>query len=131
MTLLYSQLKIFFEQVIISKPRSSRNSSIEAFAVCKNYTPPEDYVPNMMNPLLDNSFGDWSQLTGSNRTIVPFIACGDLSGFDSDATYPLDLGNIFLLPAIFPCCFLLFKFSFQNLFQMAKNMNTKVLFKGR
>lgn len=28
-------------------------------------------------------------LEGVNRIIVPFIACGDLSGYDADQTYPL------------------------------------------
>ncbi|XP_076307104.1 tRNA (cytidine(32)/guanosine(34)-2'-O)-methyltransferase-like isoform X2 [Tachypleus tridentatus] len=62
-TLLYSQLKIFFPRVTVAKPRSSRNSSIV----------------------------DFDELEGPNRIIVPFIACGDLSGFDSDRTYPLEL----------------------------------------
>ncbi|MGH0137657.1 UNVERIFIED_CONTAM: hypothetical protein FKN15_071613 [Acipenser sinensis] len=56
-TLLYSQLKIFFSGVTCAKPRSSRNSSIEAFVVCQGYTPPEGYVPNMSNPLLDHCYG--------------------------------------------------------------------------
>lgn len=30
-----------------------------------------------------------NNLEGPNRIIVPFLACGDLSGFDSDKTYPL------------------------------------------
>jgi len=30
-------------------------------------------------------------LLGLSRTVVPFIACGDLSGFDSDKTYPLEV----------------------------------------
>ncbi|KFM82922.1 putative ribosomal RNA methyltransferase 1, partial [Stegodyphus mimosarum] len=90
-TLLFAQLKIFFENVTIAKPRSSRNSSIEAFAVCQGYNPPDGYVPNMMNPLLDLQYDDFNQLTGVNRIIVPFIACGDLSAFDSDRTYPLQL----------------------------------------
>ncbi|CAI2165622.1 8719_t:CDS:2 [Funneliformis geosporum] len=77
-TLLYSQLKIFFPTVTCSKPRSSRNSSIEAFIVCQNYTPPKDYVPTMINPLLDLSYGRQNNLLGPNRVIVPFIACGDL-----------------------------------------------------
>ncbi|XP_023811977.1 putative tRNA (cytidine(32)/guanosine(34)-2'-O)-methyltransferase isoform X5 [Oryzias latipes] len=63
-TLLYSQLKIFFSRVTCAKPRSSRNSSIDV---------------------------DFNQLDGSNRFIVPFLACGDLSAFDSDRTYPLQL----------------------------------------
>ncbi|GES83439.1 putative tRNA (cytidine(32)/guanosine(34)-2'-O)-methyltransferase [Rhizophagus clarus] len=89
-TLLYSQLKIFFPIVTCSKPRSSRNSSIEAFVVCQNYTPPKDYIPTMINPLLDLPYGEQNELLGPNRVIVPFIACGDLSGFDSDMTYPLE-----------------------------------------
>ncbi|XP_026995759.1 putative tRNA (cytidine(32)/guanosine(34)-2'-O)-methyltransferase [Tachysurus fulvidraco] len=93
-TLLYSQLKIFFSTVTCAKPRSSRNSSIEAFVVCQNYSPPEGYVPNMSNPLLDHSYDvDFNQLEGPNRIIVPFLACGDLSAFDSDRTYPLQLDS--------------------------------------
>ncbi|KAJ3596807.1 hypothetical protein NHX12_003207 [Muraenolepis orangiensis] len=91
-TLLYSQLRVFFKQVTCAKPRSSRNSSIEAFVVCQNYTPPEGYAPNMSNPLLDHSYDvDFNQLEGPNRIIVPFLACGDLSAYDSDQTYPLQL----------------------------------------
>lgn len=93
-TLLYSQLKIFFSGVTCAKPRSSRNSSIEAFVVCQNYQPPVGYVPNMSNPLLDHSYDvDFNQLEGPNRVIVPFLACGDLSAYDSDRTYPLQLDD--------------------------------------
>lgn len=93
-TLLYSQLKIFFPFVTVYKPRSSRNSSIEAFVVCQNYSPPEGYTPNMSNPLLDHHYDvDFNNLVGPNRIIVPFLACGDLSGFDSDKTYPLLLDS--------------------------------------
>ena len=35
--------------------------------------------------------GPVNELTGVNRIIVPFLACGDLSGYDSDMTYPLQL----------------------------------------
>lgn len=91
-TLLYSQLKVFFPLVSIFKPKSSRNSSIEAFVVCQNYSPPDGYVPNMSNPLLDHQYDvDFNNLEGPNRIIVPFLVCGDLSGFDSDRTYPLEL----------------------------------------
>ena len=40
-TLLFAQLRLFFENVTVAKPKSSRNSSIEAFVVCQNYQPPE------------------------------------------------------------------------------------------
>lgn len=36
---------------------------------------------------------DFNQLEGINRVIVPFLACGDLSAFDSDKTYPLQVSR--------------------------------------
>ncbi|XP_069634105.1 tRNA (cytidine(32)/guanosine(34)-2'-O)-methyltransferase isoform X1 [Haliaeetus albicilla] len=91
-TLLYAQLRLFFPDVTCAKPRSSRNSSIEAFVVCRGYSPPEGYVPTMDNPLLDPDAGlALSQLSGPSRVIVPFVACGDLSAYDPDRTYPLQL----------------------------------------
>merc|ERR1711872_239723 len=89
-SLLFSQLRIFFPHVTIAKPRSSRNSSIEAFVVCQGYAPPPGYVPTMVNPLLDHKYTDFNELEGINRLIVPFLACGDLSAYDSDRTYSLD-----------------------------------------
>merc|ERR1712179_473562 len=90
-SLLYSQMQIFFPKVTIAKPHSSRNSSIEAFIVCQGYDPPAGYEPTMINPLLDHAYTDFNQLEGPNRFIVPFLACGDLSAYDSDRTYPLKL----------------------------------------
>ncbi|ETO26876.1 ribosomal RNA methyltransferase [Reticulomyxa filosa] len=82
--MLYEKLQIFFTDVDVSKPKSSRNSSIEAFVVCQNYNPPKDYIPTM-TPI---DFGGKAcssndQLKGSNRYTIPFIACGDLSGYDN------------------------------------------------
>nr|AAH11144.1 Ftsj1 protein [Mus musculus] len=88
-TLLYSQLRIFFPSVLCAKPKSSRNSSIEAFAVCQGYDPPEGFIPDLTRPLLNHSY-DFNQLDGPTRVIVPFVACGDLSAYDSDRTYSLD-----------------------------------------
>ncbi|KAJ2714425.1 putative tRNA (cytidine(32)/guanosine(34)-2'-O)-methyltransferase [Coemansia spiralis] len=90
-TLLYTQLKTFFRTVHVAKPRSSRNSSIEAFVVCLDYCPPDDYVPSMANPLMDVPYDSNNPIVGSNRAIAPFVACGDLRGFDADMTYPLDI----------------------------------------
>lgn len=88
-TLLYSQLRVFFPRVTCAKPRSSRNSSIEAFVVCQGYAPPVGYIPTMANPLLDQNYDDdFNSLVGVNRVIVPFLACGDLSAYDADMTYP-------------------------------------------
>lgn len=91
-TLLYSQLRIFFSSVLCAKPKSSRNSSIEAFAVCQGYDPPEGFLPDLTRPLLDHAYNsDFNQLDGPSRVIVPFVTCGDLSAYDSDRSYPLDL----------------------------------------
>ncbi|KAJ8792298.1 hypothetical protein J1605_004079 [Eschrichtius robustus] len=125
-TLIYSQLRVFFSTVLCAKPKSSRNSSIgqwgggarlggahlrdpsaqggggsrpslylipaEAFAVCKGYDPPEGFLPDLTKPLLDHSYDpDFNQLDGPTRIIVPFVTCGDLSAYDSDRSYPLDV----------------------------------------
>ena len=36
-------------------------------------------------------YGASNPLTGVSSLVVPFVACGDLSGFDSDKSYPLQL----------------------------------------
>ncbi|KAG5887102.1 hypothetical protein JTB14_000735 [Gonioctena quinquepunctata] len=89
--LLTNQLLSLFKEVLVTKPSSSRNSSIEAFVVCLNYAPPEGFDPKLMTPYLDVSNKDFNSLTGVNRVIIPFIVCGDVSAFDSDTTYPLTL----------------------------------------
>nr|CAH7761629.1 unnamed protein product [Callosobruchus chinensis] len=89
--LLTNQLLTLFKEVHVVKPSSSRNSSIESFVVCQNYAPPEEFDPKLMTPYLDVSNKDFSALEGVNRTIIPFVVCGDVSAFDSDTTYPLQL----------------------------------------
>ncbi|KAI8342944.1 FtsJ-like methyltransferase-domain-containing protein [Chlamydoabsidia padenii] len=101
-TLLYSQLNIFFSTVTCGKPRSSRNSSIESFIVCQGYNPPPHYKPSMTNPLLDLNYDTQNEMVGPNRTIVPFLACGDINGYDSDRTYPLQTSYTPLDPLVPP-----------------------------
>jgi len=55
---------------------------------------------------------NFSELSGVNRIIVPFLACGDLSAYDSDMTYPLEVSVLseFLhgyldMLVILMCCF--------------------------
>ncbi len=36
-------------------------------------------------------YGAGNELFGPSALVVPFVACGDLCGFDSDKSYPLDL----------------------------------------
>ena len=82
-SLLYSQLRCFFEEVTVAKPKSSRNSSIESFVVCRRYHPPHGFIPSMDSLLLDHKYGQNNPLFGPSAVIVPFVACGDLSGFDA------------------------------------------------
>lgn len=162
---LYAQLKIFFEKVVVAKPRSSRASSVEAFIVCINFRPPPGFRASLEEPLgvgerlntmvearrqqmpivadsnmQDDARGTWSHLVGgcghgwdydvveerhvydedvlgqqqqqqqrdgmmvtattdpSKRWIAPFISCGDLSAFDSDASYSLPEDYVSLDP---------------------------------
>lgn len=43
----------------------------------------------LISPCLSDP--DFNQLDGPTRIIVPFVTCGDLSSYDSDRSYPLDL----------------------------------------
>ncbi|PTB64573.1 FtsJ-domain-containing protein [Trichoderma citrinoviride] len=146
---LYAQLKIFFERVVVAKPRSSRASSVEAFIVCLNFRPPAGFHASLEEPLgvgrrldrmvrererqlpivaeaiMQSVGGTWdcsvtSAPTTSHgdgitevevyddmvendrdngaRWIAPFIACGDLSAFDSDASYQLPEDYVSLDP---------------------------------
>jgi tRNA (cytidine32/guanosine34-2'-O)-methyltransferase len=149
--LLYAQLKIFFERVIVAKPRSSRASSVEAFIVCINFQPPTGFKASLDEPLgvgsrlsrmveerknqlpiiadttMQSSMtsawdsqppvSEFDSLAlddivemeaydeqphhsdnGHIKWIAPFIACGDLSAFDSDASYQLPEDHVSLDP---------------------------------
>lgn len=91
-SLLYSQLRCFFEEVTVAKPKSSRNSSIESFVVCRGYAPPKGFQPTMDALLQGHMYGEnGNELIGVNNIVVPFVACGDLNGYDADKSYPLQL----------------------------------------
>lgn len=92
-SLMITQLRIFFQQVLVVKPRSSRTSSIEAFVVCLNFALPKDYEPHMFIILTDVNCDDYFKRISENarsNTLIPFLCCGDLNGLDPDRTYPLD-----------------------------------------
>lgn len=152
---LYAQLKVFFERVVVAKPRSSRASSVEAFIVCLNFRPPPGFRASLEEPLgvgerldgmvrqremqkpivaetlmQDPARATWdclaspAEFVGADgvpeleiydatesrptdqkqsdeshiRWIAPFIACGDLSSFDSDASYQLPEDHVSLDP---------------------------------
>lgn len=87
--MIYDQLLNFFTEVNCAKPRSSRSSSIEAFVVCKDYSPPVGFVPDMSHPLLLEPSSRYQSENQDLRCILDFVACGDLSAWpDSDMNYP-------------------------------------------
>ena len=126
--LIYAQMKCFFADVRCAKPRSSRASSLEAFIVCQGFEMPKGYkldkpiglstqVPRRPKP--EKKGDEQPFVDGQRRTvredgvtilefepdeeddvrwIAPFVACGDLSSFDSDATYHLPKDHVSLDP---------------------------------
>lgn len=125
--LLYAQMKLVFERVTVAKPRSSRASSIEAFIVCENFRPPKGFKPSLDNPLgagkklqpenglkrertlpsrivredgiTELELGSEEEEEGGDmRWIAPFLACGDLTAYDADATYHLPADHVSLDP---------------------------------
>eukprot|EP00967_Tisochrysis_lutea_P002208 scaffold2776_cov36-Tisochrysis_lutea.AAC.3 len=92
-TLLYAQLKLFFPFVVCAKPKSSRNSSVEAFVVCRNFSPPEGLDLEAIAGLSTWHYPSEELKNSLSRITVPFVACGDLSGYDADANYPLPEGK--------------------------------------
>jgi tRNA (cytidine32/guanosine34-2'-O)-methyltransferase len=87
--LLYDQLSVYFELVSSVKPRSSRASSLEAFVVCRGFRGSVAAPKAMIDPSRGYPYGQ-GELRGLQRLVVPFVACGDLCGFDSDTSYEHD-----------------------------------------
>ncbi len=87
--LLYDQLSVYFDLVSSVKPRSSRASSLEAFVVCRGFRGAKAAPKAMIDASRGYPYGQ-GQLEGLQRLVVPFVACGDLCGFDSDTSYERD-----------------------------------------
>jgi len=112
---LCDQLQILFERVSVAKPASSRNSSVEAFVVCQGYSGRPEHRDLPLGGGFDTYLGAGGALEAQcrerldrpadRREFVPFVACGDLSGFDaglleaaggvldSDRSYPIFEGE--------------------------------------
>ncbi|CAD8205447.1 unnamed protein product [Paramecium octaurelia] len=91
--LLYSQFKLFFNQVYFMKPKSSRASSVEYFIICLQYTPKvqtqnfhlytflkeiEEAEKQKQEEIIDK------ETEKEQSKYYKFITCGDLSGFDEN-----------------------------------------------
>lgn len=59
--------------------------------VCTDYNPADDFDPTVLQSFLNYSSFNVDDLKGTNKKIVPFIVCGDLNGYDSDTTFPLQV----------------------------------------
>lgn len=106
-SLLFAQLRRFFSEVLCAKPKTSRNSSFEAFVVCKDFRLPKTFVPDMERNLLDlrytedseaDNFDDWYvsdvSATPGICTDVVFLSAGDVFGYDADQSYPLEESEV-------------------------------------
>lgn len=95
--LLFKQFKLHFKEVYCAKPRSCRNSSIEAFLVAKGFNGivlekelNNGALLNELNHL--SNFKDiyFDRAEDSDDYIVPFVACGNTDdSFDPDMNYSL------------------------------------------
>lgn len=130
--LLAAQLHALFAHVDLAKPRASRNSSVEAFVVCRGYgmdrlaerqlqekttadlvakahqaihgesRPSEGDAPPPPAAAIAASAGSPDSPTLFERRLTPFVSCGDLSGFDADRSYDLPGEGYRALPPIAP-----------------------------
>ncbi|MDP2436834.1 MAG: RlmE family RNA methyltransferase [archaeon] len=97
--LLREQVALFFDRVTIAKPKSSRDASMEAFVIGQHYRPPPNFVPMMIQSLAtscsssstSSSTSSSSLMTQPNRSIVPFLAGGDLGCYDATLSVDPDL----------------------------------------
>lgn len=65
-----------------------------------------DLLMTLVIVILDETI---NQFSGPNRVVVPFVACGDLSGWDADKTYALDVCCLhFILADFYPANICLF-----------------------
>lgn len=100
---LKSQFKVFFKQVDIFKPKSSRESSVENFIVAKFYNPPQGFCLTDINTfkVFSKNLIDFERLPKAgeseekmieekkdveklNEKIYKYVTCGDLNCFDED-----------------------------------------------
>ena len=73
----------------VAKPKSSRNSSVEAFVVAQGFRLPTGFARDSLSRLDPPDYSAAVPMSGAELLIVPFVACGDLSGYDADTNYPL------------------------------------------
>ncbi|TVU07696.1 hypothetical protein EJB05_41061 [Eragrostis curvula] len=95
---LYWRLKLFFSQVTFAKPKVAATQALRHLQFVRIIHLLKGFKEKDLYHLLEkvgtpSGAGDldcrsgW--LEGPNKVYIPFLACGDLSGYDSDRSYPL------------------------------------------
>ena len=107
--LMYMQLMSLFADVRCCKPAASRSSSVEAFVVCRGFSPALELPPHIRshhkkaeegqndNAHLPKTLAVSGSAEGLNALwgeevvgqLVPFLSCGDIRGMDADRNYSL------------------------------------------
>ena len=72
--------------------------------VCQGFKPPPGFRPELLRELLAGAVtgsGAATPLaTVAERQLIPFLACGDLSGWDADQSYDLPAEGYTPLPPV-------------------------------
>ena len=95
--LLVKQTKHFFEEVYVAKPKTCRNSSIEAFMVATGFKGGVNLVDNKLN-IMDalttlNHLQNYKEIYHGEQEDderVKFVACGKNEVLDADMNYSLN-----------------------------------------
>ncbi len=66
--------------------------------VCQNYSPPDGFQPGDLQRVLQAAAAAAALEGDGLRQSVPFVACGDLSGWDADQSYSLPPDYVALPP---------------------------------
>ncbi len=66
--------------------------------VCQKYSPPEGFSAEDLEQYLQAASATAAMADPGVRESVPFVACGDLSGWDADQSYSLPLDYVALPP---------------------------------
>eukprot|EP00826_Nyctotherus_ovalis_P036466 TRINITY_DN3233_c0_g1_i8.p1 TRINITY_DN3233_c0_g1~~TRINITY_DN3233_c0_g1_i8.p1 ORF type:complete len:189 (-),score=46.95 TRINITY_DN3233_c0_g1_i8:42-608(-) len=86
---LFAQMKVFYEDVYCTKPKSSRNSSQEAFIVGKGfkYSSPHPLCDGKLLPSATME-EEKESVDEATKAVISFVQCGNLSLPESSPATP-------------------------------------------